>query len=768
MLTIVTPVLCVSKNDYLYTRILWFIENSFTSQDVKRIIVDYASPEHISTEFKKLCQKNGIVFIELKKYGHLFSAGECRNIGVSLARTPYITFQDVDLYAPESIYQRILNKLKQSTFYNDLCTVPCLYLSESFSEQFSQGKSEEEYDSLFKTAYNFYLESDKNIQMYAPVTSMVLVRREYFMEVGGNNLEFQGHGYEDFESLHRLASLSNRFVKPIDYYNHEHKYHSISYEGYRTYFSLFGRTLMDEGLFFVHLWHPKNISNAYTSRNHINKALFERRMRSFDKEGWLPEVLNDIDLNEKEPKTLILAPKYGKTVASIRNSIPYLGSVLYSHDKDFNSVESFERYLQENKVGRVLFFNSYGNEFRHSLYKYCENNQIKTINFDRGALPDSWFFDPKGFNYASDSYNSNNWDKPLTKNLSEVIEKYINDILVSDNELEKNGLRVGGYAFRRRYNFTKEKILFVPLQRPNDSVIRYFSDNVESIDSFIKSVVLLADKLSENGWIVCLKQHPLEPNLSKSFSQKNIRVLKESDNFKDILSVSDAVLTINSGVGLYSLMFGKPTFTVGNAFYAHEGLSVKIKDVDELTDKLFELNKYSPDTEKVRKFIYYLSNEFYSFGKTIYATEINKHTNSSTRVARYIDFTLLRVPDFMGEMVEHTLTRRIEPASIDTPYYNYYRSWFGLRNKLNKDKKENENKDKYISELKLQIARLKLVESDNKDSGSALLVDKTAVLTKASKNDFSRKSRKWKKFCKTPGLFLQDAYKNFKMRLINR
>lgn len=59
--------------------------------------------------------------------------------------------------------------------------------------------------------------------------------------------------------------------------------------------------------------------------------------------------------------------------------------------------------------------------------------------------------------------------------------------------------------------------------------------------------------------------------------KENLIVLKPTDHFYDAINSSDAVMLINSGVGLYSLMAGKPTYNVGNAYYCHEGLSIKIK-----------------------------------------------------------------------------------------------------------------------------------------------------------------------------------------------
>lgn len=754
MLTIITPVYCTSKDDYLFERVVWFIKNSFTSNSIKRILVDYASPDYIAQEFRDLCKEKDILYVELKKYGELFSAGECRNIGVSMASTEYITFQDVDLYAPDSIYSKILTKIANMEFYNDLEIVPCLYLSEEFSSLFFDQVEEinqDNLDDLFSKAYSYYLASDNNIHMYAPVTSTLLVKRKFFMESGGNNLSFQGHGYEDFESLHRLATLSNKFIKPVDYYSHDYKYHSAEYKGYRTFFSLFGRQLMNESIFFVHLWHPKNINASYVNKNHVNRELFNKLVREFDTKDKQPEALTELYSRDK---TLILAPRFGKTVETIRVALPYLGNVVFAQDKDFSDVESFDHFLNANGINRVLFFNSYGNDFRYQLYLWCLEQKIHTINFDRGALPESWFFDSKGFNYASESYAINKWDRELTIEEEREVAEYINMTLIGDNELESNGDRIGSYAFRRKYNINTEKVLFIPLQRPNDSVIRYFAGSALSVPNFIDQIDALAENLSQDNWIICIKQHPLEPVSSHQFTSTNIRILNEKDHFKDAITICDAVFLINSGVGLYSLMFNKPTFNIGKAFYSHEGLSTQVESFGELYANLCSIKTKvcNPDVSKVHRFVNYLIKDFYSFGVTKYSIEQQKNT-SLTRVARYIDFTTLRLPSITSDIFTTiNIIRRTNALPITSPYYDYYHSWFGLRNRINamaNDTNEVKNIQKELVSTKEKIKQLQFRQTSEIS---------TQYIPKISKNSFKRKACK---LVKSPGKFFKDAYTNF-------
>lgn len=86
MLTIITPVHCTSRNDYLYQRTKYFIENSYIDSKIERIIVDFGSLDSIMEEFKTLSKNKGIEFYSLGLKGESFSIGLCRNYGVTKAK----------------------------------------------------------------------------------------------------------------------------------------------------------------------------------------------------------------------------------------------------------------------------------------------------------------------------------------------------------------------------------------------------------------------------------------------------------------------------------------------------------------------------------------------------------------------------------------------------------------------------------------------------------------------------------------------------------
>lgn len=113
-------------------------------------------------------------------------------------------------------------------------------------------------------------------------------------------------------------------------------------------------------------------------------------------------------------RTLILSKDNSLFCRSIREVIASLGEVLYKSEHDFPKVMQLIEYIKSNAISQVLMPNPYGNTKRLTCYKKLVELKIQVVASDRGALPNSWFFD-HGFNFDSVSYASAQWDFPLTQ-----------------------------------------------------------------------------------------------------------------------------------------------------------------------------------------------------------------------------------------------------------------------------------------------------------------------------------------------------------------
>ncbi len=310
-----------------------------------------------------------------------------------------------------------------------------------------------------------------------------------------------------------------------------------------------------------------------------------------------------------------------------------------------SSLSSFNELKKKKKLycaDYIFFLNPYINKSNLQQFLWCKNNNIKYICFDRGALPDSWFFDKNGFNFNSESYDPINWDYKLNASKLRETKKYIDELKSSNSALEEQGPRFSASEIREKLGIdSSKKIIFVPFQRPTDTVIRYFAKEIGGFDGFLKLLTEINKKISRfnEDWIIVGKKHPLEVDNPEI----NIKFAPDDMHINDLIAISNVVLTINSGVGILAMLFNKKVICTGESFYAHEGLASTITDCFEFFNEI-EYDHCRLDYDKVLRFIYFLRNEFYSFGKSNSRLEINEE-GSYNRITESIDFYTINHPD---------------------------------------------------------------------------------------------------------------------------
>lgn len=231
----------------------------------------------------------------------------------------------------------------------------------------------------------------------------------------------------------------------------------------------------------------------------------------------------------------------------------------------------------------------------------------KNIKADWVHIQDSTFsgycsVDKKGFaGFADIATNFNKIDlytlnvpqKILENNFEELVNKFINKDIskyVQNNEIFKS----------------KQKYVFIAMQVLTDVVSKL---------AYINGIELLniISKFYYGSNIkVVVKRHPLcksisiEQTINKLESLGYIEVSTAS--IHSLISGSEAVFTVNSGVGLESLLHMKPVIATGECEYAYATQAVA-KTKKELL-KLLKKNNFFVDKQKILKFLFYYI-EFY-------------------------------------------------------------------------------------------------------------------------------------------------------------
>ncbi|MDX0135798.1 glycosyltransferase [Sinorhizobium meliloti] len=587
------------------------------------VVVDYGSPPNEAANLVALTGRYPHAkLVRVSAETEPFSAGISRNIGAQHATSPVIMFNDVDCLASPNMYEKIhkearARKIDVNAY--DFFAIPIAFLTyEGVEEYHSAQTSNEPYaaDSLFH--YHIIRGEKQFISFMAYSGSTIVVNRLHYLSVGGTSPEFHGHGAEDYEVKLRLASYRPIGRKPLDYYRNTKNNQIQDYVGFRAYLSLYAYEVAFRGIYMVHLWHPRReVNSALASSISIpygqterNFTLLNEMMKAFDKSGAQPSALQDKTTSRK---TLVLCRPASTALETLRQALPLLGQYSVVDETVFSDAGEFIDTVRHEGFTHIFFLNPYGNEHRLSLYHAVRDAGIPYWVHDRGALPHSWFFDPNGFNADSESYDPQHWNTPLTEEQHQNAVTYIRSLKANADTLEKNGAPKSPEHWRHLFGAAGRKVLFVPLQRPSDTVTRYFGSKVGPYENFYSWVAQVAAQLNPSKWLILVKKHPAEidrPNIpGVSFAPDDAHV-------HDLIDLADAVMLLNSGVGVLSLAFGKPVIACGDAFYVADGLASKARSPEEAVAMLRDGVAY--DQEAVYRFLNYLTTKFYSFGETTY------------------------------------------------------------------------------------------------------------------------------------------------------
>jgi len=336
---------------------------------------------------------------------------------------------------------------------------------------------------------------------------------------------------------------------------------------------------------------------------------------------------------------LALGDRFSAAYQSIEHELINKGNIRYKHENSFKNVADALEYIKTSAplINLVVMPNPYGNKRRMYIYEELKKLQFPVVVFDRGALPDSWFFDT-GFNADSDSYHPLIWDKTLEKEVKIDIINYIDSVKKTGKALEEQGNRIGGKQLREELGLEGKKIIFIPFQRPEDTVIKFFSDGYNTFINEVDNLQKNLQKVLGEEWVILAKKHPLEI----SHPTSSISFVDDNTNIYDLIELSEYVVLINSGVGVLSMLWEKPVLYFGEVFYGHKNINISVRSYK---DVLYHIKKgFQVDKESVYKFIAHLRNSVYSFGN--FETEkVLQKDGSYRNITRYIDFYQVRFPN---------------------------------------------------------------------------------------------------------------------------
>ncbi len=267
-----------------------------------------------------------------------------------------------------------------------------------------------------------------------------------------------------------------------------------------------------------------------------------------------------------------------------------------------NYFNNYCRYFENKKIDCIGVWSGNAIPLAAAIVAARRTN-IKTVFFENGALPNTTAMDTKGINFQNsvprdpDFYLSlsvpHNYNEPKSQLIKRESKKIIKDTPVK----------------------LPDNYLFIPFQVFGDSQIILFSPWIDKMELLTELVIRARDEAGQNLWLV-FKEHPTCKNDYSVFKKrlKSPNVLFANGNStQELIENSQGVITINSSVGIESLLLGKKVITLGQAFYNIEGLVLHADNFQELIECIKKVQTWNFDNNLKNSFLSYL-DEYYIKG----------------------------------------------------------------------------------------------------------------------------------------------------------
>lgn len=286
VLSVIIPIKISDFNIFLYSRLERFIKYFDRSPKIEYIIVDSTKiHEYAKSIEKKIKNIDNAIYIHVD-IEEPYSAAKARNRGAYVANGKYLIFYDIDLISKKNYFLEVLTDVENlSEIDSKAFTIyPCLYLTESYTSYIEENFNIESSYELFpelSTAKKECLSGLKAKVLYPAInTSTILVNRIHFIDIGGYDEEFSGHGYEDFFLIHVLSYYYPLSLKDTSYFIDDKTDYPGLYRGFRQYFSYYALENLFANKFTAHLYHERSRQRSYYIKRDFNSLLFQSKLKN--------------------------------------------------------------------------------------------------------------------------------------------------------------------------------------------------------------------------------------------------------------------------------------------------------------------------------------------------------------------------------------------------------------------------------------------------------------------------------------------------------
>ncbi len=297
-------------------------------------------------------------------------------------------------------------------------------------------------------------------------------------------------------------------------------------------------------------------------------------------------------------------------------------------------------YLQTNRIDMVCIWNGNSVE-RAAVMEAAKAYGAKTCFMENGLLPNTTTLDPKGVNAAGI--------------LSEKTADFFRNIPIDNEKLNALLTEEAPVRAQKKRWYQKKKApapaeetpdlsapyLFVPFQVHDDTQIIIHSPyvhNMAELTEWVATAVRQYNDAHQEKLRIIVKEHPSDHGRC---SYDHLRaqypdiIFLKTFPTKELIEKAAAIVTVNSTVGMESLLKHKRVITLGNASYTLDGIVTRVRNISELRNALLHLSD-EYNTDLINKFLYYI--RYYYSIEGSWRTPTEAHFNSiSTRISEIMN-----------------------------------------------------------------------------------------------------------------------------------
>jgi predicted glycosyltransferase involved in capsule biosynthesis len=247
-----------------------------------------------------------------------------RNIAFEKVETKFLLLLDVDIWPDIELFSKYLKLLVSGK--SPLYFLPCIYLTKTGSRKLKKKQLDPE--DLTKKFFNF---SRKDFLHIASPSSITFMYSEDFRSVGGFDQNFEGHGYEDFDFMLRLARYHKLISPTPSFFSNEPSRSPLFASGYRRELGRLCLPTLFNKDFAYHLHHAKPKASKYYEARTKNFEIFKNKHQ-------------ELASGEEESATLI--EDFIKLCSSNNQIISYFSALFENKPGHVDRYDTFKRRLR--------------------------------------------------------------------------------------------------------------------------------------------------------------------------------------------------------------------------------------------------------------------------------------------------------------------------------------------------------------------------------------------------------------------------------------